>query len=374
MFITSASPQDVIFWFKNADHGQEILCFLLANEDSIIDESGDSKSGRLVSLIRNYSSADVSLGDRIALLMFHAQASRLLELTDPIGSRKLISAEDLLASKTNITIPLRDTPLFKDVSEDTFARRILLSNEASESTLRLDAEFIRIFGINPRSLPAICCFIKGVDDVVIKSLKEEWTGKDVRNYFLELQTFLIQLTEIPLPPPMGGAKQAYGHLIDLVSSIEANKKKLNTVMSALAKKAALAGSELQMVNRFIEEENGTTSAVKQLFSRLQSINFLIPTFEERRLKCLRLAGKVDNALDLLHAYHVDRLNESEELWREREDKRREALIKFAKKLSANHKTTDFGISRKVPVGFWTALARAKDLMDIAKHFSDCLKP
>jgi hypothetical protein len=374
MFITSAKPEDVLRWFKNADHGQEILCILLANEDSITNKSENSKSGRLVSLIRNYSRTDVSLGNRIALLVFHAQASRLLELPGARNERKVICAENLLAPQSDITMPLREVPVFKDISEDSFARSIILSNETAESTLRLDAEFVNLLRVDPKTLPAICTFVQGIDDVVIKPLGADWAEKDVQTYFLELQTFLTRLDAAPLPPPLGGALQACGHLSDLITSIDANKKKLDTVLLKMAKKADLEGAELEVLNQFTVEENGTTEAVQSLFTRLQSIDFSVAAFKERQLKCLRLAGRIDSALDVLRTYHVDRLNETEALRKERVEQRRDQVVQFVNKLSATHGNTKLGASRDLPVGFWTALVRAKDLMDIAKHISDFLKP
>lgn len=373
MFITSASPEDVLRWFKNADHGQEVLCLLLANESSVAASTSKDGSG-LLSLIKNYSRTNVALGSRIAFLVFHAQAEKMLELPGARSTRKIFFADNLLAPESHVTLPLSEVPVFKDVSEDDFARRMILAEETAESTLQLDASFVELLGIDAQSLPAICTFVRGIDDVAVKSLPAQWTQKEVQEYFHALQAFLDVLDATPLPPPMGGIEQAYGHLADLIVSIEANKRKIDKVLLALAKHSSLPDSEQRLVDGFIKELSGTTEALHALFSQLPSIDFSLASQESRRLKCLRLAESIDSALELLRAYHVDRFNETEELQLERIERRQAQLSEFVHKLAAKRTRTTLGAPRALPAGFWTALGRAKDILDITKTLSELLKP
>ncbi|WRH90591.1 hypothetical protein RCC30_17840 [Pseudomonas fluorescens] len=209
MFITSASPEDVLRWFKNADHGQEVLCLLLANESSVAASTSKDGSG-LLSLIKNYSRTNVALGSRIAFLVFHAQAEKMLELPGARSTRKIFFADNLLAPESHVTLPLSEVPVFKDVSEDDFARRMILAEETAESTLQLDASFVELLGIDAQSLPAICTFVRGIDDVAVKSLPAQWTQKEVQEYFHALQAFLDVLDATPLPPPMGVSNRLMG--------------------------------------------------------------------------------------------------------------------------------------------------------------------
>ncbi|MEN5315334.1 hypothetical protein [Pseudomonas koreensis] len=377
MFITSAGPEDVLRWFKNADHGQEVLCLLLTKEASLADvysqEEKQSRGG-LLSLIRNYSRTNVALGSRIAFLVFHAQTSKMLELPGARNTRKVFFADDLMRPEGDVTVPLSEVPVFKDVSADSFARRMVLAQETTESTLQLDASFVELLGLEARCLPAICTFVQGIEDVAIKSLPTQWTEKDVEDYFHELQAFLQALDAAPPPPPMGGIEQAYGHLKDLITSIDASKNKLDTVLQALAKKAGLTGPEQRLVERFINQENGTSEALQDLFVRLPSIDFSLATLESRRVKCLRLAGRIDDALGLLRGYHLERFNETEDMQQERIEKRRAELLTFIKKLSGEHAQTSLGAPRALPAGFWTVLDRVNKLSDLTKHLSDLLKP
>lgn len=373
MFITSASPEDVLRWFKNADHGQEVLCLLLANESSLAASTSKDGSG-LLSLIKNYSKTNVALGSRIAFLVFHAQAEKMLELPGARSTRKIFFADNLLAPESHVTLPLSEVPVFKDVSEDDFARRMILAEETAESTLQLDASFVELLGIDAQSLPAICTFVRGIDEVAVKSLPAQWTQKEVQEYFHALQAFLDELDATPLPPPMGGIEQAYGHLADLIVSIEANKRKVDKVLLALAKHSSLPESEQRLVDGFIKEQSGTTEALQALFSQLPSIDFSLASQESRRLKCLRLAESIDSALELLRAYHVDRFNETEELQLERIERRQAQLSEFVHKLAAKRTRTTLGAPRALPAGFWTVLGRAKDILDITKTLSELLKP
>lgn len=377
MFITSAGPEDVLRWFHNADHGQEVLCLLLAKENSLANVfSQDEKQtrGGLLSLIRNYSNTNVALGSRIAFLVFHAQTGKMLELPGARNTRKIFFADDLMRPEGDVTVPLSDVPVFTDVSADSFARRMILAEETTESTLQLDASFVELLGIQARCLPAICTFVRGIEDVAVKSLPVQWTENDVEQYFHELQEFLTALDAAPLPPPMGGIEQAYGHLKDLITSIEASKKKLDKVLQALAKKAGLMGAEQALVDRFTKQENGTSEALQNLFARLPSIDFSLATQKERRDKCLRLAESIDDALELLHGYHVDRFNETEDVQTERIAKRQAELLAFVKRLSGAHAHTSLGAPRALPSGFWTVLDRANKLSDLTKNLSEWLKP
>lgn len=169
MIITSATPQELVNWFHTRQEDQRILCVMLAPA-----QDDQRKVSRLVAELFD---ADAALGNEIAFLLIHPSANTPLGLDKGYGefATLLGSAFPIHEDRRRLAYSLRNTEVFRDMSNNGDPYRQEIADKSARAMALFVPEFMQLFGVSQRDLPAMCVLVKGLDDSIVLPLGKGWT-------------------------------------------------------------------------------------------------------------------------------------------------------------------------------------------------------
>lgn len=353
MFVSSAAPEDILRWFHHGQHDQRVLCLILA--------SASDDSDHLSSLIKNFNDTDAALGQEVALIIFHPNANKTFELPARAGAQLLMNG---VKAAFGIS-PLRDTPLFREVSDDAQHAQIEFSREASRATKKLDLEFMRLFEVLPDQLPAICTMVRGLEKVVIKPLGRDWNSKDIlEQYFGKLHSFIVKLKKIRFPQRRNNIEKLIVDLENKTSSSEAIKKDIDLCLTALSKGLSISHAESQTLFHYLKQHDRSLNGLEQLINSISSFQFTSQSKKQRIEKCFRLAEKWDLIRDELNSYNIDEFALTELERAQYFQLVQIEILDFVTSLSESKLVNGNVFTKFTPERIWEAVARANNVTGI----------
>lgn len=186
MIITSATPQELVYWFHVKQDKQRVLCVMLAPAQE------DQK--KLVSLIGDLFNADATLGKEIAFLLLHPKANKPLGLDKGYGEFATIPGCAFPSNgHRGPAYSLRDAEIFRDMSDEFEFHRKDIAIQSAKSTASFVPEFMELFGVSQSELPALCVLVKGVDDSIVLPLGNDWTTGSLLKLLGEIRSLAEKL-------------------------------------------------------------------------------------------------------------------------------------------------------------------------------------
>ncbi|WP_298207840.1 hypothetical protein [Acidovorax sp.] len=173
MIITAATPQELVNWFHTRQEEQRVLCVMLA--------PAQDDQRKVSQLIAELFEADAALGEEVAFLLIHPTANTPLGLDKGYGSFATLrgSAFPSHTGRRGLAYSLRDAEVFRDMSNEGAPYRQEVADKSARAMALFVPEFMKLFGVSQRDLPAMCVLVKGLDESIILPLGKEWTRESL---------------------------------------------------------------------------------------------------------------------------------------------------------------------------------------------------
>lgn len=168
MIITSATPHELVHWFHSRQEEQRVLCVMLA--------PAQEDQRRVSRLIAELFDADAALGEEVAFLLIHPNANTPLGLDKDCGEFATFRGSAFPPrGHQDLAYSLRDVEVFRDMSNEGAPYRQEVAEKSARAMAFFVPEFMKLFGVLPHELPAICVLVKGLDESIVLPLGKEWT-------------------------------------------------------------------------------------------------------------------------------------------------------------------------------------------------------
>jgi hypothetical protein len=177
MIITSATPQELVNWFHTRQDEQRVLCVMLA--------PAQDDQRKVSQLIGELFDADAALGEEVAFLLIHPAANTPLGLDKGYGKFATLrgSAFPSSAGRRGLAYSLRDAEVFRDMSNEGAPYRQEVAEKSARAMALFVPEFMKLFGVSQRDLPAMCVLVKGLDESIVLPLGKGWTQDSLLELF-----------------------------------------------------------------------------------------------------------------------------------------------------------------------------------------------
>ncbi|MCF8205618.1 MAG: hypothetical protein K9J82_11105 [Methylotenera sp.] len=168
MIITSATPQELVQWFHARQEEQRVLCVMLAPA-----QEDQRKVSRLIAELFD---ADATLGEEVAFLLIHPSANTPLGLDKGYGEFATLRGSAFPShGRRGLAYSLRDAEVFRDMSNEGAPYRQEVADKSARAMALFVPEFMKLFGVSQRDLPAMCVLVKGLDESIVLPLGKDWT-------------------------------------------------------------------------------------------------------------------------------------------------------------------------------------------------------
>lgn len=169
MIITSVTPKELVNWFHTRQEDQRILCVMLA--------PAQEDQRKISELVAELFETDAVLGDEVAFLLIHPTANTPLGLDKGYGEFATLrgSAFPVREGRRHLAYSLRETAVFRDMSDEGGPHRREIAEKSARAMALFVPEFMQLFGLIQRNLPALCVLVKGLDESIILPLGKDWT-------------------------------------------------------------------------------------------------------------------------------------------------------------------------------------------------------
>lgn len=253
MEISASSPTDLLRWFhQDGSHDRDVLCVLLA--PSTADQQKVSE------LVGEVYAADALLGRAISLLLLHPDAQKPLGFHKGMGRFAALQGESFppghgrLAVSAGLDVtPLRETPLFRDLSTEGESYRATIAAEAARTMAHFVPEFMEALRVTPPQLPAPCVMVRGFEQAAVVPLGADWTAeqllsvlRQVRQAADALPDFQLEYRTIAALTPTHVAR-----VEDHVRALDATRRQLDNALEALAQRYHATQGDRQHIAEFL---------------------------------------------------------------------------------------------------------------------------
>lgn len=169
MIITSVTPKELVNWFHTRQEDQRILCVMLA--------PAQEDQRKISELVAELFEADAVLGDEVAFLLIHPSANTPLGLDKGYGEFATLrgSAFPIREGRRHLAYSLRETEVFRDMSNEGGPYQREIAEKSARAMALFVPEFMQLFGVSQRDLPALCVLVKGLDESIVLPLGRDWT-------------------------------------------------------------------------------------------------------------------------------------------------------------------------------------------------------
>lgn len=132
---------------------------------------------KIAELVADLFEADAVLGDEVAFLLIHPGANTPLGLDKGYGKFATLrgSAFPVRESRQHLAYSLRETEVFRDMSSEGGTYRREIAEKSARAMALFVHEFMQLFGVSQRDLPALCVLVKGLDESIVLPLGRDWT-------------------------------------------------------------------------------------------------------------------------------------------------------------------------------------------------------
>lgn len=253
MLISAASPQALIDWFHIKQESQKIMCVMLA------PASEDQK--KLEALTLNLYQADAVMGREVAFILLHPGVAGTVGLEFDLGEVAAFtgiafpSEEARSAHRGDLAYPLRHTPSFRDLSDESDRSRADIAGETSRAMARFVPDFMNIFEVKPSELPCLCLVVKGIDESIVLSLKPNWTSDQL----IELLGKIRRIVDAT-PDYRSGVSTLAGlipkpieQLREVMREIEAKQNNIAATFDKVLQRHSGTGDDARMVASFVSQ-------------------------------------------------------------------------------------------------------------------------
>lgn len=260
MMVTPLGPRETIDWFEQADHQNEILCFMItANPDH---------RRILTELAQNYVDADTALGSKVAFILFgEGDTNRYAEVGIGYGERRFLPGEpiqprvlrDYSRKKYFGQSGLnKEWPNFNDL--ENYQAEVLATE-----TARGSVEWMNLLKIRREALPVLCAFVKGSDPAVI-SLGEKLDASKVLKVFGRLADIAERDSEKALTMTFN-IEAKMERAIALGKEIEKLERSFIEHMEAITNKFKASPEEKKSLAEFLSRKLYTTEALDHALAK-----------------------------------------------------------------------------------------------------------
>lgn len=263
MVITSATPQELVNWFHARQEEQRVLCVMLA--------PAKEDQRKLSQLIADLFDADAILGEEVAFLLIHPSANTPLGIDKGYGEFATLRGSAFIShGHKGLAYSLRDTKLFRDMSNEGVPYRQEVAEKSSRAMALFAPEFMGLFGVKPRELPALCVLVKGLDQSIVFPLGRDWTTDSllsllggIREVADGLPNFRVEYQTLADAAPM-----------KLISASEANKEmdaklpRIVEILERLMLRYTATESDRTLIADFIARGYPSSEQLRGLLGRL----------------------------------------------------------------------------------------------------------
>lgn len=263
MFVTSATPRELVDWFHRDHHGQSVLCVLLAPAQ--VDQD------KLLAIVRDLYETDAILGAEVAFILLHPNAEQIVALAG-LGSMPVLRGAHFPQAEQFMRTPrpLRDTGLFIDESTQNDFVREDMALQSARAMARFVPDFMKLFAVRPHELPALCVLVRGLNESVTVPLPKVWGKADLQELFRQLQACASDAREVGRSnyallksARLDGALLQQGLL-----EINAKKAKLTALMDGLLFRHKATPADRQIVANFLASETAQAATFSKVLARL----------------------------------------------------------------------------------------------------------
>lgn len=286
MLISAATPQELIDWFHTRQEDQRILCIMLAptNEDQ----------AKLAELIEDLSYADAVLGSEVAFLLLHPSANNALGLDKRFGGVLAFKgcAFPPSQSSTELAHPLRETPIFRELSSEWEPIQKSIAMESSKAMARFAPDFMNLLQVSQRELPCLCVLVKGLDESVVFPLGQGWNPttlmtllSGIRDIADTLPNFRVEFETLLVTIPT-----SVRTLEETIFAINAKTRKIVSVLKRILHRNQGTEADTTLIADFIAQKCPSTKQLEEILTRL---SFSASTTDQQIPKVIKLMRKLE---------------------------------------------------------------------------------
>lgn len=264
MIITSATPQELVNWFHTRQDDQRILCILLA--------PAQEDQHKISQMVSELFDADAVLGDEVAFLLLHPNADTPLGLDKGYGTFATLrgSAFPVRENRRKLAYSLRETDVFRDMSSDGDPYRKEIANKSARAMALFVPEFMNLFGVSQRELPALCVLVKGLDESIVLPLGKDWTqdlllallGR-IRSITDELPNFRVEFQTLADNVP-----SKIKSVSEVTREIDAKVSHIVEILERLLRRYQGTEGDSTLVADFVARRCPSSEQLQDILSRL----------------------------------------------------------------------------------------------------------
>jgi hypothetical protein len=169
MLVSAATPRELAEWFHREDHGQRVLCLVLA--PSARDQA------KLVTTIEEVCLVDSTIGEDIALLLADPRADYRLGFHEEHWKLATLPARSFtpVSPHQKPVLRLRFASGLTKGSKQAQRRRAIFAQDLALHSARFVPDLLVHFKISPSELPCLFLLVRGIASPAIVSLGKDWS-------------------------------------------------------------------------------------------------------------------------------------------------------------------------------------------------------
>lgn len=312
MIISSASPAEIVNWFHRGDHRHQLLCMTLAPSES--DRS------KLSSLIQNFFQADAALGPKIAFLLLHPNARQRLAIPGSMGKFAAFAGDSFSqrVEDESVAVTLRDTPVFRDVSDEGELYRAEIARESARAAARLVPDFMEVLGLTRTEMPAVCTLLRCKSDSYVRPLGANWKQADLLTHFAELKA----IAERPMraEPELPGLRDGRLHAVENgFRELAAKRERIKEMLDQIARRHRATADDLRRLAEYVTSDQLSQMALDSLMLKLSFSGNEKFSRDGQVAKVQELAGRVielsETLQEMMSPEYIESLSEAAERMR-----------------------------------------------------------
>lgn len=216
MLVSAATPQELAEWFHREDHGQRVLCLVLA--PSARDQAKLAKTVEEVCLV------DSTIGEDIALLLADPRTDYRLGFHEEHWKLATLPARSFtpVAPHGKPVLPLRFATGLTKGSKQAQRRRAIFAQDLALNSARFVPDLLAHFRISPSELPCMFLLVRSIASPAIVPLGKGWSVDSLMSLLNQIRAIVDSVPDYSheLTRLAGDVEAALPRAEDLVRRLE----------------------------------------------------------------------------------------------------------------------------------------------------------